>query len=261
MPRHPTKRRRNPWDGFSYHAMVFVSVISVLVIRGDVPSWAMWWGLGLAFHLVSTVRKARALSDSSAPEPTSEVTPAPTTQADSASVAEPVQQGRSELVDAVLKALAELKQAWVDQEAAGTPPDFAGLTDIARAMDERLQSLRALTERGGDLPEQVAAAQARVDAAQSQVEAETYERELDALEDRLSAHQAALSVVRMLEAELRTLLHRVEGLRLDVEQRSVDRPKLDDRAQEIREQLQAASEVDEHLARARRAARARIKGS
>lgn len=242
--------------GLLTHLLVFGAGLLIFTVQsGAPPSWLIWWGLGFVLHAVTTVRKLKKLQ---AVGPQEQAAAEGQTQPESQPESRP--KAQAGLIDQVLDALAELESAWGDQDALQScAPDFAALSDTAQTLHERHEALSELCGRAQGLPGQVEALQARVAESPTESEANALERELDALLDRLASHQAAESVMRQLESELRTLLHRAEALRLDVVQSGVDVPEMDTRAQEIRAQLEAASEVDEHLARARRAARARTR--
>lgn len=235
--------------GLLTHFLVFgAGLLFFTVQSGSPPPWMIWWGLGFVLHAAATFRKLKR------PEGQAD------TPRQSKAQPEARPQSPSALIDRVLDALAELESAWEEQDALQScAPDFAKLSETAQNLHERHEALSELCARAQGLPEQVEALQARLASSPTESEASVLERELDALLDRLASHQAAESVMRQLESELRTLLHRAEALRLDVVQSGVDVPELDTRAQEIRAQLEAASEVDEHLARARRAARAQTR--
>ena len=238
--------------GLLTHLLVFGAGLLFFTLQtGAPPSWLIWWGLGFVLHAMTTVRKLKKLQAAVPPhEAAAEFQAQP----------EPLPATQTGLIDQVLDALSELESAWGDQDALqACAPDFAKLGDTAQTLHERHEALSELCVRAHGLPEQIAALQARAANSPSESEASVLERELDALLDRLASHQAAEAVMRQLESELRILLHRAEALRLDVVQSGVDVPEIDTRAQEIRAQLEAASEVDEHLARARRAARARTR--
>lgn len=238
--------------GLLTHFLVFgTGLLFFTVQSGAPPSWLIWWGLGFVLHAVTTVRKLKKLQ-AAAPQEQAAV--------ELQAQAEAPPQAQDGLIDQVLDALAELESAWGDQDALRScAPDFDTLSETAQTLHERHEALSELCARAQGLPEQVEALRMRVANSPTESEANALERELDALLDRLASHQAAESVMRQLESELRTLLHRAEALRLDVVQSGADVPAMDTRAQEIRAQLEAASEVDEHLARARRAARARTR--
>jgi DNA repair exonuclease SbcCD ATPase subunit len=232
-------------SGLLSHSLVFAfGAVFFTVQSGAPPSWMLWWGLGLALHLVSTLAKLKTLKGEAGAEAVAQ------------------EAAREEgLIDQVQEALSELEMAWGDQEALSAyAPDFSRLSETADTLHERHQALRELCGRADGLQQQVQGLRQRIAASPSEAEANSLERELDALLDRVESQEAAQAVVRQLESELRTLLHRAEALRLDVMHRSVDVPELDTRAKEIRSRLDAAAEVDEHLARARRAARARTRG-
>lgn len=238
-------------SGLLSHFLAFAfGAVFFTVQSGAPPSWMLWWGLGLALHSVSTFAKLKMLKGEAAPELEAQVE----------QVAQVQDSVERSLIEDVQEALSELEMAWQGQEALrGYAPDFPKLCETADTLNERHQALQELCSRAEGLPEQVQGLRTRLADNPSETEASALERELDALLNRVASHQAAQAVVRQLESELRTLLHRAEALRLDVMHSSVDVPELDTRAKEIRAQLDAAAEIDEHLARARRSARASVK--
>lgn len=237
------------WASLAMHGGLALGLAVAFGLRyalaGDAPGPGMMglgavWGVALGTHARFAIKAAKAAK--AAPE---QALPPEAEPVSSNALAAKVQAG-----------LRALEAAWGTER--GGRPDFVALGGMVRSLGDRLSELQAGLSRGSALAAQEQEALARLQAAQTEVERESHELELNALRDRLASHQGAQSVVRRLEAELRTLEHRVEALRLDLSKSGSERPLLDGQAREIRDQLQAASEIDEHLAKARRAARAQL---
>lgn len=218
--------------GFAIHLAVFAAVMVFL----GMPFWGLFWGIGLAAHLLSTmpavvgmVRARQALA-----EPVTTPAALPATQAD-------------EFERSLDSALASLQEAGervegLRQEAMQLHQRRLAVAAVLAEAD--VQTLR--TERDQAL-------------AEAEVTADALERDAlmaraEAVSDHVAALEDAEAAHRRLEAKEHALLHRLAGLRLALARRAAgeaDEDRAETTLREMHQELRAESEVDDHLARAR----------
>lgn len=265
--------------------IMHLAVFGVLVVyrgRGTIPTWAIFWGLGLLAHtlrgLPATIRVLRTWAKTSStttaePTPLPEQRPVAPAPADHEPPVEPPtappNAPSSSFLTQVRDAVDAVQNVWTHStRALGPQPDLDGLTHAAERLESRHQSLLALhaNEDRATLETELVDAQARQEAAPDALAAEVFGDEAAAIAERLAAVDAAIAVAEQLAARKRTLLHQLAGLRLAAGQTAAthDGPEparvaegLVEKTHTLRDALSASAEVDEALARARKAAAAR----
>lgn len=263
--------------GWIMHLAVF-GVLVVYGRRGTIPTWAMFWGLGLLAHtlrgLPATVRVLRTWATSTppptiAPAPPAEARPVAPAPAPPEPPPQPQAAPSPDFLAQVRDAVDAVQHVWTHStRALGPKPDLAGLTRAAERLESRHRSLLALhaNEDRTTLETELVDAQARQEAAPDALAAEVFGDEAAAIADRLAAVDAAIAVAEQLAARKRTLLHQLAGLRLAAGQTAAthDGPEparvaeaLVEKTHTLRDALSASAEVDDALARARKAAAAR----
>ena len=195
-----------------WHVGVFVAMGTFVL---GWPWWMLFWGAGVAAHTVTAVRKifslgqqARALSSSAAKDDAARSPVA---------AAEPVVSDalHAELVSAF---------AALEKAAAGrTDMDIAGTKKDAMALQTRRAALMPLCD---------AATRERLDKEQDRIMAEEersppelkeiLRQQALALQQRLDAMDESQAMVTRLEARLRTVLHQVENLRMQLARAGVE---------------------------------------
>jgi len=238
--------------GFGWHLAAFLGVIGWFTMTAGFPFWAAFWGIGLVLHGVKTLPALGALQGASASLAAGPVL-APTATA----AADPAPPATGFLAD-LDGALAGLAAAAASVGAP--PPDAGGIRAAAASLHTRRVALEAAADRDtlDRLSADRAELAARHEGAPDVRTAEAYATELAALDDRLAAAQAALATADRLAARERALLHQVAALRASTLQAGAGEPSGPDLAEQaatLRDEVRAADEVDEALARARRAAR------
>jgi hypothetical protein len=220
---------------FTGHLTAFVSVLGALwFVSGVPPIWGAFWGIGLAFHAVKTVRGLRQL------------TGAPRVLSVPQAAAPPLLPDNE-----VLRAIDDLDQT-------GWSGDTKALRDTAGLLMQR----RALVDDATDGNAKQALERERSTVLADREEASPSTQAL--LDDQLSAIESRLRFLDdvhqlsiRLRAQERTLLHQVESLRLGQIRATEDTsgPDVMAAVTRLRRELDAESEVTDALARARSAAR------
>ena len=224
---------------FVFHVAAFVTVLTALwSVSGDPPLWGAFWGIGLFFHGLKTVRGLRQLPL----RPRATAVP----HEDLSAVTPPLLPDNE-----VLRAIEDLDQA-----------GWSGDTHALRETATLLMQRRALVDDAtdGQAKESLTDERSAVLADREQASAATQAL----LDDQLSAIDARLRFLGDVEqlsirlrAQERTLLHQVESLRLGQIRASEDtaHPDLMQAVTRLRRELDAESEVTDALARARQATR------
>ncbi len=230
--------------GFAVHLVVFVMVLAGLTAAtGHVPSWWIWWALGLGIHgltALPALRQRIHRGPSRRAEPAAE-------SPHSVRAAAPDPQ-----VAGLDAALASLEAATRDTGAA-PDIDIGAVRAAGVALASRRARLAAAVPAGAAaaLEQELAGAEVRASASP---EVEDYALEVRALAQRLSGLRQAQASLQRLQARERALLHEVESLRLivlQVDNQSAEAPALGDAVRRLRGEVAAAEEVDETLRRAR----------
>ncbi len=234
--------------GLFWHAAAFVAVIGFLTVKaGAIPSWSIFWLLGLGAHGARAWPAVRALLDR---EPRPEPVAAPVALPEPITLQEVVPKGFLAQVEVVLGQLARI---------AGARVDVAALREGAQALKQALDALADAGDAGAGarLQQDLAEAEERVHGAPDEATAEIFHGEAQAIVARLEAWQDAATAVSRLQARQRTLLHQLHALRLDLTRGGLQTPSGADPVQaqvaKLRHEAIAAAEVDQDLARARRA--------
>ena len=230
--------------GLAVHLVVLVMVLAGLTAAtGHVPSWWVWWALGLGIHGLTALpilRRHTHRGPSSSPEPAAE---------SPGSLREGVPDPQVAGLDA---ALASLEAAAGDTGAA-PDIDIGAVRAAGAALASRRARLAAAVPEGAAaaLEQELAGAEVRASASP---EVEDYALEVRALAQRLSGLRQAQASLQRLRARERALLHEVESLRLIVLQadaQSAEAPALGDAVRRLRSEVAAVEEVDETLRLAR----------
>ena len=230
--------------GFGSHLFVFLAVVLGLwATSGNFPGWSMFWAIGLFFHGRNAYASIRSLDrrPALATETGSNLPVAQTASETSPFMAE---------LDGAIHNIHELRR--------DTPvPGLDEVRAAALELDQGHARLRELASPGtraaleterAELESSIASADPRT--------AEAYASTLEALRQRLATMREAEAAAARLDARRRTLLHQLEGLRLSLVHARLDThetPDLGERVRELRRSADARAEVDEALARARRA--------
>lgn len=229
---------------FLVHLVVFLAVLGALwSASGQPPFWGAFWGIGLFFHGLKTVRGLNQLRGTDRPQ----------SRSGEVSLSGPPPQSSAPLLpdNEVLRAIEEL-------DHAGWSGDTRALRDTAVLLMQRRALVDDATDEAAEdaLIHERSAVLADREGASASTQA--------MLDDQLSAIDARLSFLRdvqqhgvRLRAQERTLLHQVESLRLGQIRASEDTtgPDLMQAVTKLRRELDAESEVTDALARARQAAR------
>jgi len=145
-------------------------------------------------------------------------------------------------------------------EHTGEPehPDLDAIRGTALTLHEQRLALETVAN-----DDAMARLEAELKEAQHHIDdddergAEIYEAQATAIIDRLDNMKDAAMTADRLRARERTLLHQLEGTRMDllrVQARKQPIPVLGNKLARVRDELEAESEVEEKLAQARRAA-------
>jgi len=253
------------------HMAVFAAVV-MGTGNGTFPAWSMFWGIGVFVHslrgLPASYRVIQAMRNDPNKRITSVVSQVsvPNTLQAIASAPPPTTDPFLAEVDAAVKAVEAVWRRGAS--ALGPAPDLAGLQAAAKRLDERHKALISLHlhEDRAALDAELDAARDREAAALDAVTADVHGEEAQAIEERLAGIDAAISVSEQIAARKRTLLHQLAGLKLAAGQTAATHDgteparvagTLVDKTAVLRDALQASSEVDEALVRARQAAAAR----
>jgi len=232
------------------HALVFVCVIAGFTFNDGFPFWAFFWAIGLGAHGLTVWTRLRADEANSAASGL-ESTPAVSEQRSKEEADRPSAASDNRFLSSIDSALSE----------SGLSADVqTELAASARELHEKGEALQKFLAPGIVEALESAATNAREQALKSQNEQdkEVFEAEVTAIEQRREHLEHARQQLNRLEAQQRTLLHQIEGLRLgSIQHESLDVPDLQPKLTAIRRQLHADEEIDEALARARRAAHAR----
>ena len=260
--------------GWIMHLVVFLFVV-VWLGKGTIPSWSLFWGIGLFAHtlrgLPAAIRTLRNLRKPAIATTPRAAVPAPPAEA-LANLADTLAPERpvptSDFLAQVSDAVTAVRAVWArGARALGPPPDLDGLTRAAERLEARHKALVAL-HRDEDrtvLEAELQAAIQRESNAPDAVTADIYTQEAIAIADRLAGIDAAVSVAEQLAARKRTLLHQLAGLRLAAGQTAATHDgteparvagTLVEKTATLRDALKASAEVDDALVRARKAAAA-----
>jgi hypothetical protein len=244
--------RQRVQQKFLWHLAVFVAVVGGLTLsNGEFPLWGLFWAVAIAGH-ARRAWPALTAGRTASPEPVAS-TSAAGAPVQAATAAAPIE----EAVPGLEAALEALEQT--SQDPNGTAPDVAAIRRAATDLHDRRSALTRLCDPvemqrlQGDLVQARARAASAPDARTS----EAFESEARAIQERLDSMSDAASAAARLEARERALLHQVEALRLAAARVRADQegpgPGVAEQAARLTHELRAASEVEEHLARARRA--------
>lgn len=240
-------RRRTIRD-FLGHFGVFAAVVAMLwLIQGSFPGYLMWWGIFVAIHAFGTIPAALQL-----------VRGRPTTAREPVPPALPEAPPRSEFRAAFDKALGALRTQ-LEATPSEDAPDLDGLRHAALDLDERGRQIAALADPDAEaqLARERDEVDARIAAAGSERSGEALEAQRAALDTRLAVISEAKDMLARVHARQRTLLHELEALRAELLQASLregpEAPEMAEQVERLRKEAAASNEVDEVLARARRA--------
>lgn len=230
------------------------SFLAVMIFMGF-PFWGLFWGIGVVSHTVDFALKMRRTRALLAAAPTA--LPA---------AAQPTPTAAPERVTAPPAPVplspwrAELEEALVAMASHAVPAEeLAALRASGDELERAAVELRALG--GAALRERLsrdaADLEVRIAAAPDARTAEALQRAADALAERARAAVEAESALARVEARQLAFLHEVEGLRAALATARLDRDRAETligRVREVRAHATAHGEVDEAVARARRAA-------
>ena len=212
------------------HAAVFVAFGTFIF---GWPWWMMFWGIGLVAHAGGATSQYLALRgqrDATGAAPAAKATPA-------LASGDPLDQE----LDA---AFAELAKA----AASRTDIDVAGTRKAALVLQKQRAALLPLCDP--KTRERLDAEQDRVMAEEGTtseaVMKEALRQQALALQQRIDAIDEARSIAARLEARMRTVLHQVENLRLQIARASVDdttAPSLTEDVRRIQREIAADSEA------------------
>jgi hypothetical protein len=235
--------------------MHLVSFVVVGTILGFPWKIMAFWGVGLAIHLARTVPGiARELRGG----PEAVAHPAAMRGARPAAA---VSHSTDPYLRDLERNVQSLRQAAAEAGGAGDL-DLDGVEEAARTVHERRMRLADLVEPSvrTRLERELAEARRRVESTTDARGAEVYEAEVQAISTRLDAMDDAAGVSDRLQARERTILHEIDAARLALARTGVPAATSETlglHAQKLRGELEAEAEIEERLAQARRAHRAR----
>jgi hypothetical protein len=220
--------------GFAWHCALFVGAVWFL----NFPWWLIFWGAFVVGHLTQTVPALMGLLKHHRETPV----PAPV------SAAVPVSTDPF---------VARLETLLLELEASGEAVE--SIRRDAMALHERWSALGELLD-GVDrqaLSDELAKSQAVALAAVGSTGEESFGREVEAIQERLDILHESAAAQERIAARERELLHRLESVRLSIRRNRLEEDpsaSATDQITEIQRRLTAEVEVNEQLARARRAA-------
>lgn len=237
--------------GLLGHTLAF---FAVLVFLGF-PGWGVFWGIGLVMHWVSAAPRLVDLRVAMQQD-----TPAPIAARAEDPVGAPVD-------DSALGRAARALEEALDDPEDPLATEVSRSLEAGRELQRRLRALEALLDPDPRpaLREEQEALASRLTAAGSDRDREVLEDQVASLVERLLQLDQAAATRDRVAAQLSALVHQLEGLRVALAQRALgvgaDGPSLLDTLRGARERAEAGAEVDEALARGRRAAQARRQGT
>ena len=232
--------------GFFWHLGAFLGVIGYLTLQqGSVPSWSVFWMLGLAGHALRALPAIRSFWEASEESQTEAV---------------PVSQPSAGELQPADGFLGETEQALTElAQVGGDRVDIAALGEGAQALQDALERMAegADPEAGRRLQEALDQATGQVEREQDAATAEIYQSEVQAIRARLDAWTDASAAASRILARQRTLVHQIHALRLDLAREESPPPAqadpIQNQVQRLRKEAVAAAEVERDLARARQA--------
>lgn len=200
---------------FLEHLAVYVMIVAFM----GFPSWALWWGIGLAAHALKTgqlVWEARDLPNVLPPLS-----------------AEPAVRPAATPLLLAIDGLRDLLRDRPPEDPLRLEMDQ--LAAAAVTLEGRQAALAGLVEP------------ATLDALRRERDGVTDPRERVALDERLRTTEQALETRERLASECRALLHQVEGLRVAMltAEASAQAPDLVPRVRELRLRTAADAEVQD----------------
>lgn len=230
---------------YGVHLAIFIVVMSVL----GFPTWLLLlWGFFVLMHTFRAAPSMQNLLRQYRGVP---------------AVVEgerPLAREEDRFLHDVEKALEEVNLAFHEdpERSKEDEPDLVRIHEVADRLHHQRQTLLAAVDEAArlQLQEELEASRAAADDAPDQRTAEVFEAEARAVAERLAAMEAAATAARRIEARQKTLLHQLQGLRIALLRSTAEEiltaTNLAGRIDKIRGELQADSEVEEELARARR---------
>lgn len=236
--------------GWAAHAGLFVVVVSILHFN----SWVTGlWGLAVAGHLLRSLPAAARVLQLRRRQREPVRRRPRTMSAEHQVLHDP-------FVEELGQALGELERA-ID----GAPGELADPPELERirlaamdAHDKRLALLDLVDTRlQRKLETDLDQLRTDIQNAPDPRTAETYEAEAHAIGERLAAARVAFAAADRLRSRERTLLHQLQGARLDLLRANIGdepvAPGLAAKLERYRGDLEAEAEVEDELARARQA--------
>ena len=234
---------------FLRHACTFVTFgVTWYVFLGEVPVWMGFWGIGLAFHAMSTLRAALPLLRRKR-ELAAKTTPA-------------LPEVPAALPDSLLSAsfleeVERVKELLSRRGGEETEPLVAEVDAIVSRMRDLALKHRDLSEQTS--PEERDALQGTFEEAERNLVAadnandrRLFQRQLEVVRQRSEAIHKALGVLGRLKVRQDVAEQQIKQLRLDLsraEASSASVPELTSRLSDIRHEVDATERVDEAIAR------------
>ena len=234
---------------FLRHACTFVTFgVTWYVFLGEVPVWMGFWGIGLAFHAMSTLRAALPLLRRKR-ELAAKTTPA-------------LPEVPAALPDSLLSAsfleeVERVKELLSRRGGEETEPLVAEVDAIVSRMRDLALKHRDLSEQTS--PEERDALQGTFEEAERNLVAadnandrRLFQRQLEVVRQRSEATHKALGVLGRLKVRQDVAEQQIKQLRLDLsraEASSASVPELTSRLSDIRHEVDATERVDEAIAR------------
>lgn len=230
-----TEAWRRQCIGFGWHLTTFVATAWFL----GFPWWLSFWGVFVAGHLLRTLPALAGLL-----RPPRSTPPKEPLVAEARTLSDPFVFR----LEALLQELDDAGESveLIRQDAMALHERWLALSELSSGIDLE------------DLQDELARSEAMALAAAGSPGAESYARELDAIRERLGILQESAEVQARIAARERELLHRLESVRLSIRRSRLeddDPARSTEQITEIQRRLAAEVEVNEQLARARRAAR------
>jgi hypothetical protein len=244
-------RRRIMRGLFGHFSGFFATLVTMWVITGQFPWWIVFWGIGLAMHVMKAGPMLWTLARHRSPE----VAPAPS----------PGELSAREPAVPALPAANAAPQSGVEQEAARVRVliEQRGGPDAKRLLaevDGILKLVGDLAAREADLEEQtsdrersairhaISSAEERIQRAELEQDRRLFERQVEVLRGHEEAIGKAVRVLDRLRVRRQVAEHQLKQLRLDLSRGAasgLDVPELSSRLQFIRYEVDAREEVEE----------------
>ena len=242
--------RQRQLVSFAGHLAIYIIVNTILSFSWPVM---LFWGLALLGHANRTfpsfIQWFQRRADQESPAQLANTT---TTEPD------PCAEEADLYLNELEAAIEALETAIGEHSGDEEHPDLEGIRETAHTLHEQRLSLEAVAndDAMARLEAELKEAQHHIDADDERG-AEIFEAQAAAIVDRLRNMKDAAMTADRLRARERTLLHQLEGTRMDllrVQARKQPIPVLESKLARVRDELEAESEVEEKLAQARRAA-------